>query len=184
MGKPRMPKPIREIEDPVMDKFLDDLLNGRIQVVPEFADLPAWWRAAPAQEADRKHPRQSTQMEILNRRIMLAEKIPEAAEGLRRLIRDLTENGEPLPPLLSAWAVYRSGWGDPPSRSGPRVKVDSKMVIMLGYSFLRDHQYTRREAIYHVAKRTNYDEETIAKIVKTFGKGLRFPIITEADYLP
>ena len=47
MAKPRRPKQRQKRDDPVLDRVIDDVLNGNVDVIPEFADLPRRWREAP-----------------------------------------------------------------------------------------------------------------------------------------
>ena len=94
MAKPARPRRRKIITDPALDKCLDDVLNNRVPVIPEAVDLPSWWRDAPAEESDRKHPGERTREEMLFNYVMLSDIMPWAKEGLRRLIRELIESGE------------------------------------------------------------------------------------------
>ena len=67
MAKPRRPKLRQKREDPVLDRVLDEVLNGKVDVIPEFADLPRRWREAPEKESDRKNPSDRTKDELLDR---------------------------------------------------------------------------------------------------------------------
>ena len=62
-GRPRRK---RTIDDPALDKFLDDVLNNRISVIPKIADLPRRWREAPSEASEARHPRQLTRDEVLD----------------------------------------------------------------------------------------------------------------------
>ena len=97
MGKPRRRKLRQRRDDPVLDRVIDDVLNGKVDVIPEFADLPRRWREAPSDATDRKHPGELTKDELLARYIWLAFTQQFAREGLRRLYDDLSIKGEPIP---------------------------------------------------------------------------------------
>ena len=97
MGKPRRRKLRQRRDDPVLDRVLEEVLNGKVDVIPEFADLPRRWREAPSDASDRKHPGELTKDELLARYIWLAFTQQFAREGLRRLYDDLSIKGETIP---------------------------------------------------------------------------------------
>ena len=88
------------MDDPALDRILDEVLNNKVPVIPELADLPRRWREAPSEASDRKQPSEPTKGELVNWYILMALTQPLAGEGLRRLHRELTMNGEPIPHLL------------------------------------------------------------------------------------
>ena len=72
MAKPRRPKQRQKRDDPVLDRVIGDLLNGNVDVIPEFADLPRRWREAPEDASHRENPWDTTKDELAARYILLA----------------------------------------------------------------------------------------------------------------
>ena len=175
MTKPRRPGQRQKREDPVLDRVLDELLNGKVDVIPEFTDLPRRWREAPAKESDRRNPSDHTKDELLDRYIYLAFTQPFAREGLRRLYDELTTNGEPVPDLLKGWNEILSVLGDPPPRPGPRRKVDRDARVGVAFKLLGDCGYTREEAIARIAETMGVPEETIRTPINNNRIHLRAP---------
>ena len=161
MAKPGRQKPRQKREDPVLDRVLEELLNGKVDVIPKFTDLPRRWRQAPATESDREHPSDPTKDELLGDFIGWAVTQPFAREELRRLYDELTTNGEPIPDLLLGWNGILSVVGDPPSRPGPRRKVDRDALAGVAFKLLGDCGYTREEAIARIAETLGVSDETI-----------------------
>ena len=85
------------------EEWLGDVLNNEIPVIPELADLPSLWRETPTEGFDLNRPGDLTRLEWLAGYIYLADTEPWARDGLRRLLRELLENGEPVPALLGVW---------------------------------------------------------------------------------
>ena len=161
MAKPGRQKPRQKREDPVLDRVLDELLNGKVDVIPKFTDLPRRWREAPEKESDREHPWDPTKDELLGKFIGLAVTQQFAREELRRLYDELTTNGEPIPDLLQGWNDILSVLGDPPSRPGPRRKVDRDGWAGVAFKLLGVYGYTREEAIARIAETLGVSDETI-----------------------
>lgn len=156
MAEPARPRRRRTITDQDLDKCLDDVLNNRVPVIPEVADLPSWWREAPAEASDRKHPRGLTQGQLVAKYINMAQTQPKAREGLRSLLRELLENGEPVPALLGAWALLQYAQGDPAVLRGRPVEIDQIILVLTSYWLLRDLGYAREDAIFIIAEKMSY----------------------------
>ena len=92
------------------------MLNGNVDVIPEFADLPRRWREAPEDASDRENPWGPIKDELVARYILLAFTQPLAREGLRRLTLELIKTGEPIPEFLLCWNRWLLILGDPPLR--------------------------------------------------------------------
>ena len=165
MAKPASPKGRRTMDDPVLDRVLDEVLNNKVQVIPEFADLPRRWREAPAEASDRKHPSEPTKEELVARYFPLAFTQPLAREGLRRLYVELTMNGEPIPYLLRWWNRCLLFLGDPPPRRGRPHKVDRDVRVGTMFKFLGEYGYSRENAIACIAETMGIPDETIRSVI-------------------
>ena len=180
MGKPRMPKIRRTIDDPALYKALDDILNHDDPVIPEYADLPRRWREALSDLSQGRHPGELTKDELLARYIWLGFSHPSAREGLRRLSRDLTTSGQPIPEPLRWWNRCISIHGDPPTSPGPRHKIDRDARVALAFRFLGDYGLTREDAIALIAemitKPRKVSEDTVRSIILKCKMPLRTPV--------
>ena len=168
-------KPRQKGDDPVLDRVLDELLNGKIDVIPKFTDLPRRWREAPATEADREHPWDSTKDELLGDFIGWAVTQQFAREGLRRLYDELTANGEGIPDLFLGWNGILSVAGDPPSRRGPHRKVDRDARVGVALKLLGNCGYTREEALARMAETLGVSDETVRTVINNNRIPLRGP---------
>ena len=173
MTKPASPKLRRTMDDPVLDRVLDEVLNGKVSVIPEFADLPRRWREAPAEASDRKHPREHTKDELVARYILLALTQPLAREGLRRLYLELTMNGEPVPDPLRWWNRRLIVLGDPPLKPGRPHKVDRDARISTVFKLLGTFGYSRENAIARIAETMGIPDETVRSIILKYRIHLR-----------
>ena len=180
MAKPRRPKLRQKRDDLVLDRVIDDVLNGNVDVIPEFADLPRRWREAPADASDRENPWDPTKDELVARYIWLGFSHPSAREGLRRLSRDLTTSGQPIPEPLRWWNRCISIHGDPPTSPGPRHKIDRDARVALAFRFLGDYGLTREDAIALIAemitKPRKVSEDTVRSIILKYKMPLRTPV--------
>ena len=151
MAEPSRRKRRKPVGDPALDRVLDEVLNNKIQIIPEFADLPRRWREAPEKASDRKHPWERAKDELLARYIWLAFTQKWAREGLRRLNQELTRNREPIPGLLRWWNHCLRVLGDPPTRRGPEYKVDRDARVSIAYKFLGSLGWTKEDALARIA---------------------------------
>ena len=83
--------------DKALEDYLDDVLNDRIPVIPKLADLPSLWREAPAEASDSSHSGDPDRLTWLAMYIDMADTKPWARDGLRGLLQEVLENGEPVP---------------------------------------------------------------------------------------
>ena len=160
--------------DPVLAKVLDDVLKGRVQVIPEVADLPRRWREAPSEASGSKHPWKVTQETLLAEYITLAPTQPEYREGLRRLYLALTMNGEPIPPRLSWWNHCLTVLGDPPPKRGRPHELDRDILVSTVFRLLGDLECSREDAMAIIAEKMNHSPETIRSVVRKRRISLRF----------
>ena len=161
MAKARRPKQRRKRDDPVLDRVIGDVLNGNVDVIPEFADLPRRWREAPEDASDRENPWDPAKDELVARYILLAFTQPQAREGLRRLTLELIKTGEPIPEFLLCWNRWLLILGDPPLRPGAPHKIDRDARVGIAFKLLGKCEYTREEAIAHIAEWKRVSDETI-----------------------
>ena len=180
MAEPSRRKRRKPVDDPALDRVLDEVLNNKIQIIPEFADLPRRWREAPEDASDRENPWDPTKDELVARYILLAFTQPLAREGLRRLSRDLTTSGQPIPEPLRWWNRCISIHGDPPTSPGPRHKIDRDARVALAFRFLGDYGLTREDAIALIAemitKPRKVSEDTVRSIILKCKMPLRTPV--------
>ena len=175
MAKRGRPRRRRTITDPALDKFLDDVLNNRVSVIPKVADLPRRWREAPSEASGARHPWQLTRDDLLETYIALAPTQPLYREGLRRLHLNLTMNGEPIPRLLRKWNDCLRVLGDPPLRRGRPHEVDRDTLVATVLRFLGSRGYSREGAIAIIAEKMIVSPETIKSVIDKYGITLRFP---------
>ena len=168
-------KPRQKRDDPVLDRVLEELLNGKIDVIPKFTDLPRRWREAPATEADREHPWDSTKDELLWDFIGWSVTQQFAREELGRLYEELRTNGEPIPDLLLGWKGVLEVAGDPPSRPGPRRKADRDGCVGIALQLLGVCGYNREEAIARIAQVLDVCDETIRTAIRKNRIPIRSP---------
>ena len=109
--------------DKALEDYLDDVLNDRIPVIPKLADLPSLWRAASAEASDSSHSGDPDRLTWLAMYIDMADTKPWARDGLRGLLQELLENGEPVPDLLSCWVHHQYAQGDPAPQTRPARRV-------------------------------------------------------------
>ena len=83
--------------DKALEDYLDDVLSNRMPVIPKLADLPSLWREASAETSDSSHSGDPDRLTWLAMYIDMADTKPWARDGLRGLLQELLENGEPVP---------------------------------------------------------------------------------------
>ena len=168
-----MRKRRRRMIDPVLAKVLDDVLNNKVQVIPEVADLPRRWREAPSEASGSKHPWEATREALLALYITLAPSQPPFREGLRRLYLELTMNGEPIPPPLSWWNHRLAVLGDPPPKRGRPRELDQDIKISTVLRLLGIAGYSREDAMSHIAETMDFSPETIRSVIRKYRIPLR-----------
>jgi hypothetical protein len=173
MGKPRRRKLRQRRDDPVLDRVLEEVLNGKVDVIPEYADLPRRWREAPSEASVSKHPRERSKEDLEAIYFHLAPILPEAREGLRRLYLELSMNGEPIPDLLQWWNRALRVLGDPPPRRGAPRKIDRDIKVGTMFKLLGTRGYTREDAMDRIAPVKRVSEETIRTIIKNYRISIR-----------
>ncbi len=161
MSKRKGRKPKQPREDPVLDRVLDEILNKKHPVIPDYADLPQRWREAPSKASDRRHPWQRTKDELIADTISVAFVEPLAKEGLDRLYRKLVSTGQPVPPALSRWTDSVRLLGNPPLSRGPRRQLDDAIRVGVALGLLGQYGYSREKAIARIGKVKNYSDEGI-----------------------
>ena len=173
MAKPKRQKQGRTTEDPVLDRVLDDVLNNKVQAIPEYADLPRRWREAPSEASGSKHPWERSKEDLEAIYFHLAPILPEAREGLRRLYLELSMNGEPIPDLLQWWNRALRVLGDPPPRRGAPRKIDRDIKVGTMFKLLGTRGYTREEAMDRIAPVKRVSDENIRTIIKNYRISIR-----------
>ena len=174
MAKPRRRKLRQRRDDPVLDRVLEEVLNGNVDVIPEFADLPRRWREAPADASDRENPWDPTKDELLARYIWLAFTQKWAREGLRGLNQELTRNREPIPGLLRWWNHCLRVLGNPPTRRGPEYKVDRDARVSIAYKFLGSLGWTKEDALARIAETMECSDQTVKSVIDKKRISLRY----------
>ena len=156
-----------------LEEYLGDVLNNRIPVVKELADLPSLWRNAPPESSDSNHLGLPDRLTLLAMFIDIADTKPWAREGLRRLLRELLAKGEPVPGMLISWAVHQFAWGEPAPRRGRPEDSDRNFRVLAVFEVLRAEQYTREAAMALIAEHLVCEPETIRSIIRNLEKYLR-----------
>lgn len=167
MTERRGRKPKEPREYPVLDRVLDDVLNKKHPVVPDYADLPRLWREAPSKPHPQR-PWERTKDELIATQIRAAFVEPQAVEGLDRLYHELSSTGQPIPPLLSWWISCIGLLGKPPIRRGPRRDLNFALRVSVTLATLGHVGYSREKAIARIAKVTGYSEDGIRTIVRKY----------------
>ncbi len=158
-----------------MDRVLDDVLNKKHPVIPNYADLPRRWREAPSEASDRRSPWQRTKSELLETYLSLASIEPLAREGMNRLNDELIRTGEPIPDPVCFWQSCQLELGDPPESRGPRRQIDEAVRIGVALGVLGIAGYTREKAIAHIAKIMDYSEDGIRSIIRKYHFKMKYP---------
>ena len=174
MAKRGRSKPVKTMNGPVMYRVLDELLNKKVLVIAEFADLPRRWREAPSEASDRKHPSERTKEELLARYVAWAPIYPWAREGLDSLYRELLMTGEPIPYPLLWWDGCLGLLGDPPLKAGRPRNLDRDVRVSTAFKFLGTFGYTREAAIDKIAEvMSDGNSETVRTIIHNYRISIR-----------
>ena len=157
-----------------LEKWLCPIVNDEVPAIPKLSDLPGLWREYPPEASDPNHPAYADRMTWLVLYIVLANSKPWAREGLRKLLRALLENDEPVPPLLSGWVNDQFAQGEPtPSRGRPE-ESDRNFRVLTVYTWLWIHGYTREAALGHIANWMVCEPESVRSIIRKFGRILPY----------
>ena len=105
----------------IRDEFLRDVLEGKIPDFPKYSDLPSSWRDTPEELAYSGHPLFPDRWTLLEIYIDLAKEQRWAWDGLCDLLRQMFENGEPIPELLAA--RLRISWRDLDTGGGQTATI-------------------------------------------------------------
>ena len=156
-----------------LEEYLGDVLNNRIPVVKELADLPSLWRDAPLESYGSNHLGLPDRWTLLAIFIDMADTKPWAREGLRRLLRELLEKDGPIPDPLVRWVLHQFARGDPAPRRGRPEESDRNFRVLAVFEVLRAEQYTREAAMALIAEHLVCEPETIRSIIRNLEKYLR-----------
>ena len=152
--------------DKALEEYLGDVLNNRMPVIPELADLPSLWRDTPAEASDSSHPGFTSRWMYLAMYIDMADTKPWARDGLRGLLRELLENGEPVPGMLILWGLQQYVQGDPAPRRGRPEESERDFRVLAGFMVLLEQGYSREAAMGVIADLMSYETETIRSIIR------------------
>ena len=156
--------------DKALEEYLGDVLNNRMPVIPELADLPSLWRDTPTEASDSSHPGFTSRWTFLAIYINLADTNPWAREGLRGLLRELLENGEPVPALLGAWGLQQYVQGDPAPRRGRPEESERDFRVLAVFKVLLEQGYSREAAMGVIADQMFCEPETVRSIIRKLEK--------------
>ena len=155
-----------------MEEFLGDVLNNKIPVITELGDLPSVWRDTPPGEPDPNHPGFPNRAALLDTYIGTAETKRWARDGLRRLLGELLDNGEPVPQPLGWWAIRQCAQGDPaPSRGRPE-ESDRDFRVSVVFALLQFEGFTCEAAMGFIAERLVCEPETVRSILRKLRREL------------
>ncbi len=155
------------------DVYLLDTLNGNIPGMPKYSDLPSHWRDTPEESSYASYSGFTDRLTFLAIYIDMAKKERWAWEGLRSLHRELLENNELIPDLLTWWVHHEFAKDNPPSTRGRPEEFDRDLRVSAVFTFLQSHGWPRMEAIDHIACLMHYESETIRSIIRKQEQRLR-----------
>ena len=150
----------------MLREALSLVLNDENGVIPDRADLPFMWRNIPAEDPDSTYPAYPARFILLASYINWSHTKLWAREGLRTLLRELLENHEPVPDLLSMWALHQYAKGNPSPRRGRPEEVNRNFRFWVVFNLLQRRKYSREAAFNLIAELMNYDTETIRSIIR------------------
>ena len=133
---------------------------------PGPTDLPSLWRLTPPEEPSSRFPGYSARMELLRTYIIWSHTKPWAMEGLRNLLREFLDNREPVPELLSLWALRQYARGDPKPKWGRPEEADRDSLVWDVFTMLRKHAYSRQAAFNFIAEKIGYEPETVRSVIR------------------
>ena len=148
------------------------MLEDKIPGIPKFADLPSWWRNIPKGLVYRGNPLFPDRERLLAIYIDMAKEQPWAWEGLCSLLRQMLENGEPIPESLGIWGVDQLvNGGRPrkrgrPSKRGPPERFDRDLRVWGVFTVLRLEGWSRRKSYDYIARLTDYDSRVIRGTIR------------------
>ena len=160
--------------DKALEDYLDDVLNDRIPVIPKLADLPSLWRAASAEASDSSHSGDPDRLTWLAMYIDMADTKPWARDGLRGLLQELLENGEPVPDLLSCWVHHQYAQGDPAPRRGRPEESERDFGVLAVFKVLLEREYSREAAMDLIADLMSCEPETVRSIIRKLERYLPY----------
>ena len=160
--------------DKALEDYLDDVLNDRIPVIPKLADLPSLWREAPAEASDSSHSGDPDRLTWLAMYIDMADTKPWARDGLRGLLQEVLENGEPVPDLLSCWVHHQYAQGDPAPRRGRPEDAERDFRVLAVFTLLWVEDYSREAAMDKIADLMSCEPETVRSIIRKYSRYLPF----------
>ena len=147
------------------EKWLCDILHDNTPEVPELSDLTGWWRLYPPEASDPNHPDYADRMEWLVEFIVLADWNHWAREGLHQFHRELSGNGESIPPLLKGWVQDELAQGKRGAGPGRPPKPDRDFRVLMGYTMLFYEEFTYLNAIFEIADCLGCPSDTVRSII-------------------
>ena len=153
-----------------LEEYLGDVLNFRIPGIPKLEEYPSYWRKTPPEASDSNDRGYPAWWPWLAMYIDLADTKPWAREGLRGLLRELLEKGEPVPGMLISWAVHQFAWGEPAPRRGRPEDSERNVRVLVVFMWLQIEGYHRDEAMGVIADQMVCDPETVRSIIRKFEK--------------
>ena len=160
--------------DKALEDYLGDVLNNRMPVISKLADLPSFWRLAPAEESDSSHPEFPSRLTLVAMYIYMADSTPWARDGLRGLLSELLENGEPVPALLGAWGLQQYVQGDPAPKRGRPEESERDFRVLAVFMVLLEQGYSREAARGVIADSMSYETETVRSIIRKLERYLPY----------
>ena len=150
----------------IRDEYFRDVLEDKIPGIPKFADLPSWWRNIPEEFVYSGNPLEPDRRRLLAIYIDMAKEQPWAWDGLCSLLRQMLENGEPIPESLGIWGVDQLVNGGRPRKRGPRERFDTDLRVWGVFTVLRLEGWSRRKSYDYIARLTDYDSRVIRGTIR------------------
>jgi hypothetical protein len=164
------------VGDVDIDKLRAFLTNEDGKVA-ELADLPVWWDRIPADAMAPDLPTYPERIVLIASYMNWSHTRPWAWAGLQRLLRVLRERREPIPELLTDWALNVASSTPWPRRGRGRPREDERDGrVLYALSLLRRDGLTKEKAIEKIAcALPDVDYDGVRSIVRKMAKAAPFP---------
>lgn len=153
-------------------KMVDNLLQNKIPLFPDRADLVSRWKKSPPErDADRSgshEPETPSRSELLNMYINGTGLERSDRGQLRNLVGYLLDEGEKIPEDLSSWVHREYAGRNPRAKRGRPRLLKRDVTIVEAYMLLcmLVPDFSHEDAVEFIALRINRDTETVRPIVR------------------
>ena len=169
-----------------MFAWIKDMVDDDDGYFPPLADLPAWCDILPAAARDVEDPPPTWRGPIPDRRFLIRLYVARsqtkrwAWDGLNRLLVELEDGSDPIPPELAAWAIsvvsrrYRGTLKVPrkinPNNPKFAPQDDRDHRIMGVYEILRARGWTQQYALADIEDAMGMGSGAVESIYKKMNR--------------